>query len=106
MASVLVNMPKTARRGQVIEIKTLIAHPMETGFRPGPNGRMIARDIITRFTCQYDGEEVFAIEMTPAIAANPFISFTTVATQSGTLKFRWTGDNGFSAEETATLTVE
>ena len=106
MASVLVNMPKTARRGEVIEIKTLIAHPMETGFRPGPNGRMIARDIITRFSCEYDGAEVFAIDMTPAIAANPFIAFSTVATQSGPLKFRWTGDNGFSAEETATLTVE
>jgi sulfur-oxidizing protein SoxZ len=106
MASVLVNMPKTARRGEVIEIKTLIAHPMETGFRPGPNGRMIARNIITRFACEYDGAEVFSIDLTPAIAANPFISFTTLATQSGTLKFRWSGDNGFSVEESASLTVE
>lgn len=106
MASILVNVPKTAKRGEVIEIKTLISHPMETGFRPGTNGRLIARNIITRFTCAYDGTEIFAIELTPAIAANPFIAFTTVATQSGTLKFRWTGDNGFSAEESAAITVE
>ena len=106
MASVLVNMPKTAKRGEVIEIKTLISHPMETGFRPGPNGRMIERDIITKFSCLYDGEEVFALAMTPAIAANPFIAFSTVATQSGTLVFRWTGDHGFTVEERASLTVE
>ncbi len=106
MASILVNVPKTARRGAVIEIKTLISHPMETGFRHGANSKMIPRNIITRFSCEYDGAEVFAIELTPAIAANPFIAFTTVATRSGTLKFRWTGDDGFTAEESATLTVE
>jgi len=106
MASILVNVPKTARRGEVIEIKTLISHPMETGFRPGTNGRLIPRDIITRFTCEYAGAEVFKLDLTPAIAANPFIAFTTVATQSGTLKFLWTGDNGFSAEESASITVE
>lgn len=106
MASILVNVPKTAKRGEVIEIKTLILHPMETGFRAGPNGRLIPRDIITRFTCAYDDAEIFALTLTPAIAANPFISFTTVATRSGTLVFRWTGDNGFSAEESASITVE
>jgi sulfur-oxidizing protein SoxZ len=106
MASILVNVPKTAKRGDVIEIKTLIAHPMETGFRAGPNGRLIPRDIITRFACEYDGAEVFALTLTPAIAANPFIAFTMVATQSGALTFRWTGDNGFSAEESASIVVE
>jgi sulfur-oxidizing protein SoxZ len=106
MTSILVNVPKTAKRGAVIEIKTLISHPMETGFRPGTNGRLIPRNIITRFTCEYDGEQVFMLDLTPAIAANPFIAFTTVATQSGTLKFLWIGDNGFSAEESASITVE
>ncbi len=106
MASILVNVPKTAKRGAVIEIKTLISHPMETGFRPGTNGSLIPRNIITRFSCEYDGAEIFALTLTPAIAANPFIAFTTVATQSGTLKFLWIGDHGFSAEESATITVE
>ena len=57
----------------MIEIRTLIQHPMETGYRPGPNGRMLPRDIIRRFTCAYDGEVVFSAELHPAIAANPFI---------------------------------
>ena len=67
----------------MIEIRTLIQHPMETGYRPGPNGKLLPRDIIRRFTCVYDGEVIFSAELHPAIAANPFISFTTVATGPG-----------------------
>jgi sulfur-oxidizing protein SoxZ len=106
MTRVLVNVPPKAKRGEVIEIKTLISHPMEPGYRVGTNGNLIPRDIITRFTCRYNGEEVFRAELSPAIAANPFISFFTTATESGTLAFEWTGDNGFSASETANITVE
>ena len=105
MARALIKVPANARRGDVIEIKTLISHPMETGYRVGANGAMIPRDIITIFTCAYNGEEVFRAQLSPAVAANPFLSFFTVAHDSGTLEFRWTGDNGFSATETATITV-
>ncbi|WP_119422898.1 thiosulfate oxidation carrier complex protein SoxZ [Desertibaculum subflavum] len=105
MARALINLPSTARPGEVIEIKTLIQHPMETGFRPGPNGQMLPRDIITRFVCSYDDAEIFVADLHPAIAANPFLTFTTVATASGTLRFTWSGDNGFVQTETRTLTV-
>ena len=50
MTNVLINAPKTAKKGEVIELKALILHPMETGFRPGTNGRLIPRNIIERFT--------------------------------------------------------
>ena len=106
MARTLINVPKTAKAGEVIEIKVLIAHPMETGFRPGPNGQILPRDIITRFACTYDGEEVFAADLSPAVAANPFLTFTTVATRSGKLAFTWEGDNGFAQTETADLVVK
>lgn len=106
MPRALINVPKTAKRGDIVEIKTLISHPMETGYRTGPNGTLIPRDIITLFTCAYNDAEVFRAELSPAIAANPFIAFSTAATESGTLTFRWTGDNGFSATETVTITVE
>ena len=105
-ARILLNVPKTAKRGAVIEIKTLIAHPMESGFRVGLNGQMIPRDIITDFVCSYDGEEIFRAKLSPAIAANPFLSFFTVATASGTIAFHWTGDNGFAASESAEIVVE
>ena len=105
MARVLISVPRTARRGETVEVKVLIAHPMETGFRPGPNGAMLPRNIIERLTCTYDGEEVFRADLSPAVAANPFLTFTTVATKTGDLTLTWTGDNGFSQTETAAITV-
>jgi sulfur-oxidizing protein SoxZ len=106
MARTLINVPATAKRGEIIEIKTLIQHAMETGFRRTQLGELVPRDIITRFTCSYNGVEVFSADLHPAIAANPLIAFSTVASESGTLEFRWTGDNGFSATHTASITVD
>lgn len=105
MARVVVNVPAEAKRGAVIEIRTLAAHPMETGFRRTQLGELIPRDIIREFVCTYNGVEVFRAELHPAMAANPLITFTTVATESGTLEFRWTGDKDFSATERATIKV-
>lgn len=106
MARALINAPAKAKRGQIIEIKTLISHIMETGYRHSTVGEPIPRDIITRMTCTYNGEQIFGADLYPAIAANPFITFHTVATESGTLEFSWTGDNGFSETATASITVE
>ncbi len=106
MARALINVPAKAKRGDVIEIKSLISHTMETGFRPNEMGKPIPRDIITNLICRYNGEEIFRAELFPAISANPFFTFTTVATESGTITFEWTGDNGFSATESAKITVE
>jgi sulfur-oxidizing protein SoxZ len=105
MARVVVSLPPTAKRGEVIEIRTLAAHPMESGFRRTQDGEVIPRDIITRLTCTYNGVEVFRADLHPALAANPLIMFSTVATESGTLEFRWTGDHGYEATHTAQITV-
>jgi len=106
VASALINVPERARRGEIIEIKTLVSHTMETGFRRTQLGALMPRDIIRRFVCTYNGTEVFRAELHPAISANPFIVFSTVATESGTLAFHWTGDNGFSVTESAAILVE
>ena len=105
MTNILVNAPKTARPGEIVEIKALIMHPMETGFRPGTNGRIIPRDIIEHFVATWNGTEIFRMEMSPAIATNPFVSFFAVATESGTIGLRWTGDKGFLAEEQVAIAV-
>jgi len=105
MARVVVNVPQKAKRGEVIEIKTLVGHPMETGYRHTQLGQLIPRDIIRTLVCTYNGEEIFRAELHPAIAANPLISFTTIATESGTLELKWAGDNGFSASQTAEIKV-
>ena len=106
MARTLINVPPKAKRGEIIAIKTLISHIMETGFRHSNVGVRIPRDIIDTFVCTYNGEEIFRATLHPAIAANPFITFHTVATESGTIAFKWTGDKGFSATESVKITVE
>jgi sulfur-oxidizing protein SoxZ len=105
MARTLINAPTTARRGEVIEIRATIGHPMETGFRAGEDGKVLPRNIIQTFSCRYNGELVFSAELFSAVSANPYLAFHTVATDSGTLVLRWEGDNGFAQTESINLTV-
>ena len=105
MARALIRVPARAKRGEIIEIKALISHIMETGFRHDQLGMLVERDIIKLFRCTYNGVEVFRAELFPATAANPFIEFATIATESGVLRFEWTGDNGYAASDTASITV-
>ena len=106
MAAALINVPKKAKRGEIIEIKTLMSHIMETGYRRTATGALVPRDIITSFACHYNGVEIFRADLFPAIAANPFITFFTVATESGKFDFEWIGDNGFTETASATISVE
>jgi sulfur-oxidizing protein SoxZ len=106
MASALINVPARAKRGEIIEIKTLMSHIMETGYRRTAAGELIPRDIITSFACRYNGVEIFRADLFPAIAANPFITFFTVATESGKFEFDWVGDRGFAETSSASIIVE
>ena len=106
MARALIGVPARAKRGETIEIKTLIQHPMETGYRRDATGGVVPRDIIGRFVCRFDGVEVFGAELHPAVAANPFISFQFVARASGEFAFSWTDERGATQTETARLVVE
>ena len=106
MASALINVPRKARRGDVIEIKALMSHIMESGYRHTAAGDLVPRDIITSFACRYNGKEIFRADFFPAIAANPFMSFFTVAQESGKFEFEWIGDKGFSETASASITVK
>jgi len=106
MAGALVKVQARARRGEVIDITAMVAHPMETGFRTGENGQILPRNIVGFFVCRYDDVEVFRAEFFPAITANPYIAFTTIATRTGTLEFRWIDDRGAEVIERAALIVE
>ncbi len=105
MAKALIRVPPEVKKGEVFEIKTLISHPMEPGQRRDSMGRLIPRDIINRFVCRYNGEEVFRADFFPAIAANPFLTFFTIATESGELIFQWTDDHGVTQTDSAKITV-
>lgn len=105
MARILMRIPKSAKRGEVIEIRALIAHRMEPGYRRAPTGQRIPQDIITHFVATYNGEAIFEARLYPAIAANPYVTFFTEATESGTIELTWRGDNGFQASRSGNIQV-
>lgn len=91
--------------GDIIEVKTLISHTMESGQRRDSDGNVIPRQIIHTFRCDLDGTEVFTCDMEPAISANPYMEFSVKPEQSGTLTFTWIDDDGTEISETEEITV-
>ena len=87
-------LPKEAKKGEVIEIKTLMPHVMESGQRKDKAGKPIPRKIINKFVAEFDGKPVFSTTLEPAIAANPYLQFYAKVEASGTFKFSWTDDDG------------
>jgi len=100
-----ITMPNTVKRGSIIEIRAIAQHDMESGFRYTESGKLVPRDIIRVFTCRYNDVEVFKADFYPGIGANPLIIFTTLAVDSGTLEFKWVGDDGYEAVNQAQITV-
>ncbi len=100
MDGIRLAVPDRATQGEVINIKAMIQHDMESGYRRDQMGQRIPRDILKHFECLYNDRRVFHVELNPGVAANPFFSFYTRATESGTLVFRWTDQHGetWSAE--------
>ena len=89
-----VKIPKTAEAGEVIQVKTLISHKMETGHRKDKEGNAIPRQIINRFACFMNGEEAFGVDIDPGVSANPYISFYLKIDETSDLEFVWFDDNG------------
>lgn len=98
-------LPKEAKKGEIIEIKTLMPHIMESGQRKDKDGKTIPRKIIKKFTAEFNGKPVFSATIEPAVAANPYLQFTAKVEESGTFKFSWTDDDGsiITAEEKITV---
>lgn len=95
----LIHLPATVRRGEVILVRALVAHPMETGHRVDSGGHRLPRDIIRRVEARLDGALVFAADLHPAIAANPYLVFPLRVTGDGTLTVDWSGDRDFAHRE-------
>jgi sulfur-oxidizing protein SoxZ len=101
-----VKVPKTASKDEVITIKTLISHKMESGQRKDSDGNPIPRQIINKFTCDFNGKTVFACDLEPAISANPYLEFTAKVPESGTFTFTWLDDDGSEYSTTSDISVE
>ena len=100
-----VRTPRSASAGEVATIKTLISHPMESGQRKDSQGNTIPRQIINRFTCDFNGENVIDVTMEPAISTNPYFEFEVTIPESGDFQFTWYDDDGSVYEETKSVEV-
>jgi sulfur-oxidizing protein SoxZ len=100
-----IKLPDSAKVGDVIEVKTLIAHLMETGQRKDAEGKPIPRMIINSFTVKFAGQEVFSAELQPGISANPYIAFFMKVPGPGEFEFTWVEDGGGTSTEKLKLNV-
>jgi len=100
-----IKLPETAKVGEVIEIKTLVSHVMETGQRKDAEGKPIPRNIINAFSVKFAGEEVFAAELNSGISANPYLSFFMKVPGPGELEFTWVEDGGNAIVDRQKLNV-
>jgi sulfur-oxidizing protein SoxZ len=105
MSKPRIKLPETAKVGDVIEIKTLISHVMETGQRRDADGKTVPRDIINSLAVSFAGKEFFRASLQPGISANPYISFYLRVPGPGDIKFVWTDDAGKATVEEMKLNV-
>jgi len=105
MVRPLLNVPREVRAGVAFDVRILIQHPMETGLRRDAMGLVVPQDVINRFECAVDGQEVFSATLHPAISANPYLAFSAKLVRSGTMVLRWVDDHGVEASESVAITV-
>lgn len=89
-----VKVPKKAKAGEAITIKSLISHKMESGQRKGKDGNLIPRSIINRFTCDFNGQNVIDVTIEPAVSTNPYFQFEAMVPEAGEFHFTWYDDDG------------
>ena len=105
MAKARIKLPESAKVGDVIEVKTLISHVMETGQRKDAEGKTVPRSIINLFTATFAGAEVITAELHPGISANPYLSFFMKVPGPGEFEFTWVDDAGTKVVEKMKLNV-
>ncbi len=94
MARPRLKVPRSAQKDEIITIKTLISHKMESGQRKGRDGKVIPRQIINKFVCEFNGKVVFSCDLEPAVSNNPYLQFKVKVPESGKFTFKWFDDNG------------
>jgi sulfur-oxidizing protein SoxZ len=96
---------KQAKKGELIEVKALVSHIMETGQRKDASGKIVPRKIINKFVCTVNGKPVFSADFEPAISANPYIQFKFKAQESGKVVLTWIDDDGSKIVGEESITV-
>jgi sulfur-oxidizing protein SoxZ len=100
-----IQVPPQPKKGEVMEVRVLVQHPMETGYRFDDEGKPIPRNTIRSLVCRYNGEEILKVDMSSGIAANPYLQFYTLAVASGEIAIDWIDDEGVKGSERQTVTL-
>ena len=100
-----VKVPKTANVNEIIEIKTLISHPMHSGRAVDGDGNLIPRQIIHSFRASFNGKEIMSVNLKPSVSANPFFTFPFKVIESGTFDFIWIEDGGREYRKSKIISV-
>ena len=98
-------VPPSVKKGEPFEVRVIVQHPMETGYRRDLNGQSIPTHIVDKLTCSLGGRLVFGAQLGTGIAANPYVQFYAVADASGELVVEWSDDQGNRGRATAAVNV-
>ena len=105
MAISRIHLPEKAKRGEEVEVRIAIRHPMETGFRRDVNGVRQKRNAIVALVCRYAGAEVLRAITSPGVSANPTLTFWLRAEKTADLEFWWIDDDEVEGTAKAKLVV-
>ncbi|SOC00413.1 sulfur compound chelating protein SoxZ [Rhodobacter sp. JA431] len=100
-----VKVPKSAAAGEVVTLKALISHAMESGQRKDSSGNPIPRSIIHRFTCDLNGQNVIDVAINPSVSTNPYFEFDARVDAAGEFVFTWYDDDGSVYTETKPIAL-
>lgn len=98
-------LPLRVAAGDVVMVRLLIQHAMETGYRQDMNGRVIPRNVLRWVRCELGGAEVFSAEPSSGISANPLFEFPVRVGASAAWRVTWADDAGEQGELRQFMTV-
>lgn len=98
-------VPPSVKKDEPFEIRVLVQHPMETGYRRDLNGQSIPLHIVDKLVCRVTGREIFRAELGSGIAANPYLAFYATAAESGEVEVEWSDNRGDTGRVSAKFQV-
>jgi sulfur-oxidizing protein SoxZ len=97
---------KPVAKGEIVQFKTLIKHPMESGLRKNKDtGQNVPAHFINSVVVEYGGKTVINAVWTGAISKNPFFSFSLKANAAGPVSVTWKDNQGKEFKAKADMKV-
>jgi sulfur-oxidizing protein SoxZ len=82
-------------QGDTVDVRVLMAHPMETGQRKDAAGKIVPLHFIQTITAQLNGKTVFSADINQAVSRNPVFAFKVKGAKPGDkLSVTWQDNKG------------